>query len=148
MKRTFLDKIIIAITVLLAGLFLLLVSYTTYATQKALVNEKQNNLINEANLLAEQTILSYMQGITSLEYLQIRFDEFEDTLQANVWLFSSEGELIVASNSGELSIMPHNIYQLDPEINLNKGFTQTGNFHSIFPGTMISVGIPLYVGEE
>ncbi|MBQ4058272.1 MAG: HAMP domain-containing histidine kinase [Lachnospiraceae bacterium] len=147
MKRTFLDKIIIVITVLLTVLFLLLASYTTYATQKALVNEKQNNLINEANLLAEQTILSYLQGITSLEYLQIRFDEFEDTLQTDVWLFSAEGNLIVASNSGELSIMPHNIYHLDPELNLNKGFTQTGNFYSIFPGTMISVGIPIYAGE-
>lgn len=148
MKRTFLDRIIIAIIVLLAGIFLLLVSYTTYATQKALVNEKQENLINEAHLLAEQTILSYLQGITSLEYLQIRFDEFEDTLQTDVWLFSAEGELIVASNSGDLSVMPHNITNIDTELKLDKGFTQTGNFHGMFHGTMISVGMPLYVGES
>ncbi len=143
-----LDKIIIAIIVLLAGVFLLLVSYTTYATQKALVEEKQNSLTNEAKLLAEQTILSYLQGIMSMEYLQIRFDEFEDTLQTKVWLFSEDGELIVASNSGELSVMPHNILTIDPELKLNKGFTQTGEFYNMFSGTMISIGIPIYVGEE
>lgn len=143
MKRTILDKIIIVIIVLLVVLFFLLVGYTTYATQRALVEEKQSNLINEANLLAEQTISSYVQGITSLEYLQLRFDEFEDTLKTNAWFFSDKGELIVASNSGELSILPHNILTIDPELNMDKGFTQTGNFYNMFNGTMISIGIPI-----
>lgn len=143
MKRTILDKIIIVIIVLLAGLFCLLVGYTTYATQKALVEEKQNSLINEANLLAEQTISSYVQGITSLEYLQLRFDEFEDTLKTSAWFFSDTGDLIVASNSGNLKVLPHNILTIDPELNMDKGFTQTGNFYNMFSGTMISIGIPI-----
>lgn len=147
MKRTILDKIVIVIIVLFIGIFLLLASYTTYATQRALVTEKQNNLTNEANLLAEQSILSYLQGITSIEYLQIHFDEFEDTLQTEAWLFSEKGELIVASNSGELAVMPHNILTIDPELNLGKGFTQTGDFYNMFPRTMISIGIPIYVDE-
>lgn len=126
----------------------MLVSYTTYATQKTLVEEKQNNLINEANLLAEQTIASYLQGITSVEYLQIRFDEFEDTLKTSAWFFSENGELIVASNSSNLSIMPDNILKIDPSLKLDKGFTQTGNFHNIFSTTMISIGIPIHVDDE
>ncbi len=145
MKRTILDKIIIVIILLLAGLFCLLVGYTTYATQKALVTEKQNNLINEANLLAKQTIASYVQGITSMEYLQLRFDEFEDTLKTSAWFFSESGDLIVASNSGNLNVLPHNILTIDPELNMDKGFTQTGNFYNTFSGTMISVGIPISV---
>ena len=148
MRRTILDKIIIVIIVLLVGLFFLLVGYTTYETQKALVTEKQSNLINEANLLAEQTISSYVQGITSVEYLQLRFDEFEDTLKTHAWFFSESGDLIVASNSGNLSVMPHNILTIDPDLNMNKGFTQTGNFYNMFGGTMISIGIPIYAGEE
>lgn len=148
MKRTFLDKIIIVITVLLLGLFFALAGYTTYAVQNALVEEKQSNLINEANLLAEQTISSYWQGITSLEYLQLRFDEFEDTLKTKVWFFSENGELIVASNSAELSVMPNNILAIDPELNLDKGFTQTGTFYNMFSGTMISSGIPITAGDN
>lgn len=148
MKRTFLDKIIIVIIVLLVGLFFLLVGYTTYATQKTLVEEKQSNLINEANLLAEQTISSYIQGITSLEYLQLRFDEFEDTLKTNVWFFSENGELIAASNSGNLIVLPNNILTIDTELNLQKGFTQTGDFYNMFDRMMISIGIPIYAGEQ
>ena len=148
MKRTFLDKIIVVIIALLMGLFVLLVGYTTYATQQALVEEKQNNLINEAHLLAEQTISSYIQGITSLEYLQLRFDEFEDTLKTQAWFFSETGDLIVASNSGNLSVLPRNILSMDPELKITKGFTQTGNFYNMFAGTMISIGIPIYVGEQ
>ncbi len=148
MKRTILDKIVIVIIVMFAAIFLLLASYTTYATQKALVEEKQSNLMNEAHLLAEQTILSYFQGITSLEYLQIRFDEFDDALQTKVWLFSENGDLIAASNRSELAVVPHNILQLDEKLRIDKGFTQTGDFYQVFPGTMISIGIPLSVQGE
>lgn len=148
MKRTFFDKIIIVIMVLLIFLFIGLAGYTTYATQKALVEEKQNNLINEANLLSEQTISSYIQGITSLEYLQLRFDEFEDMLKTNVWFLSADGELLAVSNSGNFNNLPQNIKSLDGSIDLEKGFTQTGNFYDIFSGTMISIGIPIYSGTE
>lgn len=148
MKRTFFDKVILVIIVLLIGVFIALASYTTYATQKVLVGEKQNNLINEATLLSEQTISSYIQGITSLEYLQIRFNEFEDTLKTSVWFFSAEGDLIAASNSDNYNSLPKNIKNLDENINLKKGFTQTGNFNNIFSGTMISIGIPIYMEEN
>ncbi len=148
MKRTFFDKVILVIIVLLIGVFIALASYTTYATQKVLVGEKQSNLINEATLLSEQTISSYIQGITSLEYLQIRFNEFEDTLKTSVWFFSAEGNLIAASNSDNYNSLPKNIKSLDENINLEKGFTQTGNFNNIFGGTMISIGIPIYMEEN
>lgn len=148
MKRTFFDKVILVIIVLLIGVFIALASYTTYATQKVLVGEKQSNLINEATLLSEQTISSYIQGITSLEYLQIRFNEFEDTLKTSVWFFSAEGNLIAASNSDNYNSLPKNIKSLNENINLEKGFTQTGNFNNIFGGTMISIGIPIYMEEN
>lgn len=134
--------------ILLIALFIGLAGYTTYATQRALVAEKQNNLINEATLLSEQTISSYIQGITSLEYLQLRFDEFEDTLKAKVWFFSADGQLLAASNSGNLNKLPQNITSLGPDINLQKGFTKTGNFYDVFKDTMISIGLPVYMESE
>ena len=148
MKRTFFDKIIVVIIALLIGLFIILASYTTYATQGALVAEKQNNLVNEATYLSEQTISSYIQGITSLEYLQIRFNKFEDSIKTSVWYFAADGKLIAASNPDRLSNLPKNIKNLEEDINLNKGFTRTGNFYDIFDGTMISIGIPILAEEE
>lgn len=148
MKRTFFDKIIVGILVLLVVAFLGLASYMTYATQKVLVSEKQDSLINVATLLSEQSIGSYLQGITSLEYLQIRFDEFDDTLKTHVWFYDAAGNLIAASNPTAYSNLPENIYNLDEEINLKKGFTQTGNFYDIFDSTVISIGIPIYTNDE
>lgn len=144
MKRTFFDNVIIVIVLLLIGIFIALGSYTTYATQKALVSEKQNNLINEANLLSEQTITSYVQGITSMEYLQVRFNEFEDTLKTNVWYFDSNGKMIVVSNPANYEKLPYNLKAIDQDINLKKAFTMTGDFYGMFSGTVISIGLPVY----
>ncbi|MCM1158186.1 MAG: HAMP domain-containing histidine kinase [Bacteroidales bacterium] len=148
MKRTFLDKVILVIIILLIVLFIILAIYTTHATQQVVIKEKQDSLINEATLLAEQTILSYEQGITSLEYLQVRFDEFEDTMKTNLWYFSVDGDLIVASNAGNHSRIPKNIYNLDENIDLEKGFTQTGMFYDVFDGTMVSIGIPISMRDK
>ena len=146
MKRTFFDKVVVIIILLLIGVFIALGSYTTYATQKALVTEKQDNLINEANLLSEQTIVSYVQGITSLDYLQVRFNEFEDSLKTSVWYFDSEGKLIVASNPENYPKLPGYLNDIDDSINSKKAFTLTGDFYGIFDNTMISIGLPVYTG--
>lgn len=148
MKHTFFDKVILVIMILLVVLFIVLASYTTYATQRALVEEKQNNLINEATLLAEQTISSYVQGITSEGYLQERFNEFEDTLKTSIWFFATDGSLIVASNPDNYGKLPQNINDLEEEINIEKGFTHTGSFYDIFSGTVISIGIPIFSEAE
>lgn len=132
---------------MLVVVFLGLASYMTHATQRFLVSEKQDSLINEAMLLSEQSIGSYLQGITSLEYLQIRFDEFDDTLKTHVWFYGADGNLIAASNPAVYSNLPSSIAEIDSEIRLDKGFTQTGNFYNIFDGTMISIGLPVYTGN-
>ncbi len=148
MKRTFMDNMILIIMVLLIVVCIGLASYTTYGTQRALIQEKQNNLMNDATLLSEQSIFSYLKGTMTLEYLQMQFDEFEDTLKANVWFFSEDGDLIIASNEQQYSNIPKNIRSLDKEIKLDKGFTQTGTFYDIFNNTMISIGIPIYKDDE
>ncbi len=148
MRRTFFDYVILVVIVLLLLVCIGLAGYTTYGTRRALIEEKQNNLINEAELLSEQSISSYMQGITSLEYLQIRFNEFEDSLKAKVWFYSEDGRLIVASLKDRIYNIPQDIRKIDPGIDMNKGFTMTGDFYGMFEGTVISIGIPVYIGNE
>lgn len=148
MKRTFFDKVILVILAVMVLLFIGLACYTTYATQKVLIKEKQDNLINEAGLLSEQTIAPYLRGITSLEYLQIRLNEFEDTLKTSIWFFDQEGELIAASNAESYHNLPGSIKDLGEDINMEKGFTQTGNFNGRFSQNKISIGLPLLIGED
>lgn len=144
LKRTFFDKIIIGILLLLIVVSICLVSYSTYTTQKVLLEEKKNNLANESALLVEQTISSYIHGTTSLEELQERLNEFENTLQTNVWFCAKNGNIIKVSNPDNFSKLPYNLDQLEPGIDLWTGFTKVGDFYGIFDKTMISVGIPVY----
>ncbi len=147
-KINFLDKLILGIVFLLIVVFLVVVSYTTYATKRTLLKEKQNNLANEAQLLSQQTIASYILGNTSLEYLQEKLDEFEDTLKTKVWYCDSVGRLIAVSYPKNYEYLPDNIRQLDYDLKFGDGFTMTGNFYNIFDNTTISVGIPILLDGE
>lgn len=147
LKRTFFDKVIIGILILLIAVFLGLASYTTSSTQRLLVKEKQTNLINEAKLLLSQTVESYVRGTTTIGELQERFDEFEDALNTSIWYFSENGDRVAASNTNE-RFVPRNLKDLNSEIDLDKGFTQKGDFYGIFESEMISIGIPIYMRDE
>lgn len=148
MKSNFFDKLIVGIVFLLIVVFLIVASYTTYATKKTLVQEKQDNLANEAQLLSQQTISAYILGNMEPDYLQLRLDEFEDALKTKVWYCDEIGRIIAVSYPDNYKKLPNNIQQIDKNINLKDGFTMTGNFYKTFDGTMISVGIPILVDEE
>ncbi|MBR1598749.1 MAG: HAMP domain-containing histidine kinase [Lachnospiraceae bacterium] len=143
LKSNFFDKVIVIIVLLLIIVFVILASYTTYATQRTLVQEKQSTLANEASLLSQQTISLYMKDEVSLEYLQKRLEEFEDTLKTNVWYCDEDGNIVASSNTDNQKKVPDNITQLSENINIKKGFTMTGDFYGIFQGTVISVGMPV-----
>lgn len=147
LKRTFLDKIIILIIIILLALFVLLASFTTHETQQVLINERQENLLGEANLLVEQTILSYSEGDISLKYVQTRFDEFRDMLHTDIWFFSAEGTLIASSNTNSKHKTPNNLLKIDSEIQMNQGFKLAGDFYGLFDKSMVSVGLPVYIDE-
>jgi signal transduction histidine kinase len=148
LKRTFFDKIIVGIMLLLAVAFFGVAGYMIYATQRVLVSEKQSSLINEANLLSNQTIGNYLKGYISLNQVQRRFDEFDDSLKTHIWFYGTDGNLIAASNPEDYSNLPENIYDLDSNIELEDSFTRTGTFYDIFEGTVISIGIPVYSDKE
>ena len=148
MKSNFFDKLIVGIVFLLIVVFLILASYTTYATKRTLVQEKQNNLANEAQLLSQQTISAYILGNMELDYLQVKLDEFEDALKTKVWYCDEIGRIIAVSYPNNYKKLPNNIQQIDKYINIKEGFTMTGNFYKTFDGTMISVGIPILLDGE
>ncbi len=143
MKSNFFDKVIVGIVLLLIVVFMILASYTTYATKRTLVQEKQSNLANEAHLLSVQTISAYVQGNMDEEYLQERLDEFEDALKTKVWYCNEIGKIIAVSYPKNYRKVPNNIMQIDKNIDIKDGFTMTGNFYNTFDGTMISVGMPV-----
>ncbi len=147
MKRTFLDKIVILIILILLGLFILLATFTTREIQQVLINERQENLLSEANLLVEQTIISYSEGEKSLHYLQTRFDEFMEMLHTDIWFFSEEGVLIAAANTTSSYKTPTNLLKIDSKMQMNQGFRMAGDFYGMFENSMVSIGLPVYIDE-
>lgn len=143
MKRTFFDKIVMVILMVIVGLFIVLACYTTYATQKVLITEKQNSLLNEAVFLSEQSISLYIQKKIQEDDLEKRFDQFENTLKTNVWFFGPKGELIAASNMDKNKNIPKYIMDFDSAIDLKEPFSKTGNYNDAFENTMISTGVPI-----
>ncbi|MGN0495391.1 MAG: ATP-binding protein [Lachnospiraceae bacterium] len=151
MKHTFFDKIILFIVALIIMIFIAVAGYMTYATQKTLVSEKQNTLRREALLLTNQTISPYFMGQTDLETLQLQFDEFERTLQSSIWFYDENYKLIAASNVSDETpkkSVPDDLVKIDKDFNIKKGFTNVGTFYDFFDTQMISLGFPVYNGEE
>ena len=151
MKRTFFDKIILFIVVLIIVIFIALAGYMTHATQTALVAEKQNTLTREAVLLSNQAISPYLSGEADLQELKNWLNEFETTLQSSVWFYSEAGKLIAASHGEQEKKavkIPENLKKLDDTLDLKKGFVKVGNFYGLFDSQMISIGIPVYHEEN
>lgn len=148
MRRTFFDKVIVVIVLLMIIVLVVLASYTTYSTQKTLINEKQSNLANEALLLSGQTIAPYIKGMSDDNTLQVRLNEFEDTLTTKVWYCDENGIINTVSYPDKYKKLPGTLKSLDGSLQLDQGFTMTGDFYGIFDVTMISVGMPVMLEKE
>ena len=148
MKRTFFDKVIIVILLLVIIVMIVLASYTTYSTQRSLITEKQNNLANEALLISGQTISPYIAGLTDEETLQSRLNEFEDALTTKVWYCDENGIITKVSYPDRYKKLPGTLKSLDGTLQMNQGFTMTGDFYGLFDNTMISVGMPVMLEDE
>ena len=115
MRHSIFDKIFLGFLFLSIAVFGLTVFYSTYATRQTLIEERTEVLTNETFLIADQTISSYIQGMSSLETLQASFDYYSDTLNASIWLFDGNGFRIASSRSSEHPSCPRNIYLLNPD---------------------------------
>lgn len=143
MKRTFFDKVVIAIFMLLIIIFIALACYTTFATQKALIDEKQKNLINEAILLSKQSIAYYIRGDISTRELEYHFEQFDDALKTEIWYYDQDDHLVTTSRTERTEKIPKNLNYYQNEIDFSEAFSQTGKFYDFFENTTITIGVPI-----
>lgn len=148
MRRTLFDWIMLGFSVLSLATFGVLFFYTSYSTNRMLIKEKQETLYNEAILLSKQTLVNYITGITSLDLLITRFDEFEDDLKIKVWFVDNDGNLVAVSHRESYDYIPNNLEDIDDTDAIRNSFSMTGDFYHLFPEDMISLGIPIEVNEE
>lgn len=157
MQHSILDRIYIAFLGILIVSFGVLIVFTSIMTRRSLVSEKTETLSNEASLISSQTILGYLSGRYSDDELTYLFNYYSRALDADVWYIDEYGRIVATSKvntvmntDGELVVkdpvnIPYNIYQLDPEYEIGKANSFTGNFYDLFGDEMISVNVPVKV---
>lgn len=148
MKRTIFDRIFLGLLFIIIGLFAFLLLFTTYATTRTLISQKQNSLMNEANLITQQTIRGYISGIYTEDYMTVRFNELEEYLNIKIWYADKNGNLVTVSNREQYEHLPNNIFDLDSKEKIGTTFSSNGRFYGTFDENTISVGVPIYSDSE
>lgn len=148
MKHSLFDKIFLGFLFLSLAVFGLLVVYSTYATKKALVEEKTEVLTNEAFLIAEQTIAGYIQGVYTLENAQHNLDYYSQTLNASIWMMDSKGIIKAFSKANGHPDNPKNIFLVEQDFDITTAQTFTGNFYGLFSDDVITVALPIQTNGQ
>ncbi|MBR0145819.1 MAG: HAMP domain-containing histidine kinase [Eubacterium sp.] len=157
MQHSILDRIYIAFLAILIVSFGVLIVFTSFMTRRSLVSEKTETLQNEAALIASQTVVGYVSGRYDKPTLEYLFQYYASALDADVWYLDEYGRVVATSqeapsdqNNAEkqrIGNIPYNIYQLDPEYEVNKDHSQTGNFYGLYKNDMISVNVPVHLDQ-
>ena len=145
MQHSIFDRIYLAFLITLIASFGIIIAYTTFASRSALTKEKEDTLTNEAQLIASQTLDSYVEGTFNAEELSTLFTYYAEVLNADIWYVSNSGMIVSSSKSNLRSELPSNIFGIDGAYVINKKHTDTGNFFGVFEDEMISINIPLSV---
>lgn len=146
MRRSIMDKIFIVFLALSIVLFVLIFVYTTFASKKALVEDKQNTLINESQLIAEQAVVGYVNGRLTREELQTSIDYFAQTLDVSIWYANKTGAFMTLSKNSPS--IPGNINYIAKDFDITKAQSFSGSFYGVFDTETISVIIPIFTNGE
>lgn len=143
MRKSLFDKIFLGFLFLFIFVFLFLTAYSTSVTKKALAEEKKSVLTNEAFLIAEQTVVGYIQGLRSLDETKKNFEYYSKSLDASIWLVDEKGIIVASANAEKHPKAPANIRTLNPDFDITVSQSFTGTFYGTFDDDIISVAIPI-----
>ena len=148
MKHSLFDKIFLGFLFLSIAVFILVVIYSTKASQNALIEEKTAVITNEAFLIAEQDIAGYIYGALTEEQLQGNLNYYSDTLDVSIWSIDNRGIISSFSVAEGHPEPPKNIFFLDQEFDITTAKNFTGTFYDTFPDDVISVAIPILTNDQ
>ena len=147
MKRSFFDIIFLGFLFLFVSVFFILVFYSSNTTRRALIEEKADNLTNEA-FLFEPTITGYVRGFYTKENLQESLTYYATTLDSSIWFVNPDGKMVASAQGKDHAAPPENIFLLNWDFNLNESQTFTGDFYGVFEDDVITVAIPVLYKNE
>ena len=145
MQHSIFDRIYLTFLIALIASFGIIIAYTTFASRRALTTEKEDTLTNEAQLIASQTLNSYMTGEFDADEVSQLFTYYAEILNADIWFVNNSGAIVSHSETKLRKELPVNIFGIDGAYSINTKHTETGNFYGVFENEMISINIPLTI---
>ena len=127
--------------------FILVIYFTSYSTESALVRQKKEALHQEAQLLSQDVLLPYYNGQLSSTKMKQKVKQLATTMDHQIWLADNKGNIIINSANDSASSTFVNITTYEKDI-LNTSFSSIGNFHNEFSEKQLSYGIPIYNEEK
>ena len=148
MKHSLFDKIFLGFLVIFLSAFILVVIYSTHASKEALIKEKTEAISHQAYLIAEQSMVRYLQNSISEEDLQNNLNYYSSTLDVSIWVLDAKGIVICYSTASNHPEPPKNIFFLDENFNMQEAYSYTGTFYDTFTDDVISVALPIQFQDE
>ena len=97
MQHSLFDRIYLAFLAILIISFGFLIVFISYFARRSLISEKIDTLSNEAQLIAQQTLQSYLSGEFSDDEMAYLMDYYSDMLKADIWYVDNDGIIIAKS---------------------------------------------------
>ena len=173
MQHSLFDRIYLAFLAILIISFGFLIVFISYFARRSLISEKIDTLSNEAQLIAQQTLQSYLSGEFSDDEMASLMDYYSDMLKADIWYVDNDGTIIAKSArkkdnkpayssttteasenasedpyAGINADIPRNIYMVNGDYNVRESFALIGNFYGIFDSDVITVNMPVNYYSE
>jgi signal transduction histidine kinase len=121
--------------------FLLLNTYGMQLLERRLKDDKKDQLLDEAKLIASEYISNFYDDKMSLENLTIQLKSIDTFLGIRVWIVSNDG-VIIADSSYSRNAMQKTVYDINPSL-LDNTFTENVYHEDIFFQPMLSLTYPI-----
>ena len=72
--------------------------FISYFAKRSLISERIDTLSNEAQLIAKQSLTSYLEGKINENDMAGFMDYYSDMLKADIWYVDNSGSIIAKSN--------------------------------------------------
>ena len=145
MQHSIFDRIYLTFLISLIASFGILIAYTTIASRRALTTEKEETLTNEAQLIASQTLNSYVTGSFDADEVSQLFNYYAEILNTDIWFVNRNGAILSHSDSDLRGDLPKSIFAISGAYSINTKHTESGDFYKVFKDDVISINIPLTI---
>ena len=142
MKHSLFDKVFLSFLLLMICGFGILILYSTKSTKNAIIRDREEILLNEAQLIADQTVKPYYNSASSDSVgLQLSFDYYSHVLDASIWLTDPNGVVLISSNAAGHPEAPNNVKLINQDIDTKESKGYQGDFYGFFDTDVMTISL-------